>query len=166
MKTVVQMDKMLGFGSNLENIFNIKFTLIDYIKYKKVDEEDVFTVPVREKLKTDEIEIPWKEKFSDKNDFLKQLRSIDFYLLRAKEIIIKDNKIIKEEVYSNVFNTNRLKMIYLDKEKQKEIEEIYRIQNGIASDTFVLNFVFDNNIILRVNVFKNDWLNWRANSLR
>lgn len=166
MKTVVQMDKMLGFGSNLENIFNIKFTLIDYIKYKKVDKEDVFTVPVREKLKTDEIEIPWKEKFSDKNDFLKQLRSIDFYLLRAKEIIIKDNKIIKEEVYSNVFNTNRLKMIYLDKEKQKEIEEIYRIQNGIASDTFVLNFVFDNNIILRVNVFKNDWLNWRANSLR
>ncbi len=166
MKTVVQLDKMLGFGSNLDNIFNIKFTHIDYIKYKKVDEEDVFTVPVREKLKTDEIEIPWKEKFTDKNDFLKQLKSIDFYLLKAKEIIIKDNKIIKEEVYSNIFNTNRLKMIYLDKEKQKEIEEIYRVQSGIASDTFVLNFVFDNNIILKVNVFKNDWLSWRANSLR
>ena len=115
MKTVVQLDKMLGFGSNLENIFNIKFTHIDYIKYKKIDDEDVFTVPVREKLKTDEIEIPWKEKFTDKNDFLKQLKSIDFYLLKGKEIIIKNNKIIKEEVYSNIFNTNRLKMIYLDK---------------------------------------------------
>ena len=166
MKTVVQLDKMLGFGSNLENIFNIKFTHIDYIKYKKIDDEDVFTVPVREKLKTDEIEIPWKEKFTDKNDFLKQLKSIDFYLLKGKEIIIKNNKIIKEEVYSNIFNTNRLKMIYLDKERQKEIEEIYKIQHGIASDTFVLNFVFDNNIILRVNVLKNDWLSWRANSLR
>ena len=166
MKVTIQMNKMLGFGSNLDNIFNIKFTKIDYIKYKKDEEEDIFLVPVREKLKTDEIEIPWKDKFTDKNDFLRHLKSVDFYGLRGKDIIIKNDKIIAEEVYTVYFNTERLKLIYLDKEQQIKLEELNKIQNGFAADVFALNFVFENNMILKVNVFKTEWLSWRANSLR
>lgn len=158
---IKNLNRLLQLQQKKDNVvspFLIDFTKCNYIK----NVDDKFYLGVRKKLRTVDIDIPYIEKFENKKDFIKSLNNINIVPLKG----MYEYENGEMELVINYINVNTLVAAYFNKDEQVILDNMSLNENGIPSNLIALDFVFQNNMTITMNIFKENWSDWRVKYTR